>query len=82
MDKLLNDTMLVFVKQILDLLPDKPIQKIFSTATVELSDITKIEELSTKKFHTISTHRAVETAKTVTLRYLLMPEHVKDCYFV
>lgn len=81
-DKLLDDTLFVFVKQILDLLPAKPIQRIFSTATVELSDVERLQELSDKTIVKLSTHRAIEKAKAVTLKYVLMPEHVKDCYFV
>lgn len=68
--------------QILELLPKKAIQKIFSTATVDLDDVKRLHELTEKQIVQISTHRAIEKAKAITLRYLLMPDHVKDCYFV
>lgn len=68
--------------QILDLLPKKNIQKIFSTATVDLEDVNRLNELTEKPITQISTHRAIEKAKSITLRYILMPDHVKDCYFV
>lgn len=80
-DKLLNDTLFVFVKQILELLPKKPIQKIFSTATIHLSDVDRLQDLTEKQLVKVSTHRAVEKAKAVSLRYILLPDHVKDCYF-
>lgn len=80
-DKLLNDTLFVFVKQILDLLPKKPIQKLFSTATINLSDVDQLQELTEKQIVKVSTHRAVEKAKSISLKYILMPDHVKDCYF-
>ena len=68
--------------QILDLLPKKNIQKVFSTATVDLEDVNRLNELTEKPITQISTHRAIEKAKSITLRYILMPDHVKDCYFV
>lgn len=80
-DKLLNDTLFVFVKQIMDMLPKKPIQKIFSTATIHLSDVDHLQELTEKKIVKLSTHRAIEKAKAISLKYILMPDHVKDCYF-
>jgi superfamily II DNA/RNA helicase len=80
-DKLLDESLFFFIKQILELLPSKPIQKIFSTATVELSDVDRLQELTEKKIVKLSTHRAIEKAKSVSLKYLLMPDHVKDCYF-
>lgn len=80
-DKLLDESLFFFIKQILELLPSKPIQKIISTATVELSDVDRLQELTDKKIVKLSTHRAIEKAKSVSLKYLLMPDHVKDCYF-
>ena len=80
-DKLLNDTLFVFVKQIMDMLPKKQIQKIFSTATIHLSDVDHLQELTEKKIVKLSTHRAIEKAKAISLKYILMPDHVKDCYF-
>lgn len=80
-DKLLDETLLIFVKQILDLLPKKPIQKIFSTATIYMSDVDRLQELTEKPIVKVSLHRAVEKAKTVSLKYILTPDHVKDCYF-
>ncbi len=63
-------------------MPKKPIQKIFSTATVDLDDVKRLNELTDKQITQISTHRAIEKAKSITLRYILMPDHLKDCYFV
>ena len=65
----------------MDLLPDKPIQRIFSSATIELSDLERLKEFTNKEIIKLSTHRAIEKAKSISLRYMLMPEHVKDCYF-
>ena len=80
-DKLMNDTLFVFVSQIMELLPKKPIQRIFSTATVDMEDVEKLKELTEKQIVKISTHRAIEKAKAISLKYLLLPDHVKDCYF-
>lgn len=80
-DKLMDESLFVFIKQILDVLPKKPFQKIFSTATIDISDVDKLQELTEKQIVKLSTHRAIEKAKSVTLRYILLPEHVKDCYF-
>lgn len=80
-DKLLDESLFTFIRQIIEILPKKPIQRIFCTATVDLEDVSKIKNLSTKEIVQVSTHRGIEKAKSITLRYLLMPDHVKDCYF-
>lgn len=83
-DKLLNETQFPFVKEILAELPTiRPIQRIFCTATVELSDVSQLKDLTRNaELEVVSTHRAIEKAKSVTLRYLLTPEQVKDINFV
>ena len=83
-DKLLNDTQFPFVKEILDALPKiRPIQRIFCTATVDLSDVSQLKDLTRNgELQIISTHRAIEKAQAITLRYLLTPEQVKDINFV
>jgi ATP-dependent RNA helicase DDX47/RRP3 len=83
-DKLLNDTQFPFVKEILDALTTtRPIQRIFCTATVDLEDVSQLKDLTrNKELEVISTHRAIEKARSVTLRYLLTPEQVKDINFV
>ena len=73
-DKLLDESLLFFIKQILELLPSQLIQMIFSTATVELLDVDRLQELTKKR--KLSTHRAIEKAKSVSLKYLLMSDHV------
>lgn len=86
----MNETLVVFVKKILSYLP-KHVQVIYCSATVDDIDAKKFEELeiggpdsgeNQREFVKISLHRALEKAKSVTLRYCLMPEIVKDCYLV
>lgn len=60
---------------------DKKVQFIFSSATVDEGDLKKISTLTKNEVLQISTMRAIEKAKSVTLRYILLPELVKDCYF-
>jgi para-nitrobenzyl esterase len=45
------------------------------------TEVDKLQEWTEKKLVKLSTHRAIEKAKSVSLKYVLMPEHVKDCYF-
>lgn len=79
-----NETLIPFVSRILKMLPET-CQIICSSATINKSDLeslgslrvgnsTSTEEDQPKtKFVTVSNHKAVEKAKSVTLRYCFMP---------
>ena len=96
-DKLFNETLGHFIRLILDYVPPK-VRCVFSSATIETGDLEKISgiklggkvkggdgkglEIVLKDVEMVSCHRAVEKAKSVTLRYCLMPKMIKDCYLV
>lgn len=85
-DKLLDPSLYVFVEKTLAMLKDiSSLQRIFSTATIDENDIKNIEDnftskTSTKTLKKVILQTAVEKAKTVTSRYLLLPNEIKDCY--
>lgn len=80
-DKLLEPSLMHFVKEILAMI-GKKVQRVYCTATVDESEVSRLETVGGGKILRVGQHRAMELARAVTLRYLLMPLHVRDCYFV
>ena len=84
-DHLMNETLEVFVRKILNMMPEEA-QIVYSSATINDEDLEKLEDLklekNQKKLVKISCHRAIEKAKSVTLRYCFMPAMIKECYLV
>ena len=87
-DDLLNDTLIDFVTQILQHIPEEA-QLILSSATVDKEDLEKLRnlklgkvEVASKKLVEVSLNNAVETARSITLRYCLQPAMLKDAYLL
>lgn len=86
-DFLMNETLMIFVQKILEMLPTD-IQVVYCSATVDDMDVGKFKNLKIggeekeREFVKVSLHKALEKAKSVALRYCLMPELIKDCYLV
>jgi hypothetical protein len=81
----MNETLFDFVRDILNMLPSK-CQVIYSSATINPDDLNNLESLQIggikKEIVRVSLHKAVEKAKSISLRYCFMPQMVKDCYLV
>lgn len=83
-DKMADPTLKDFLFEILELIPESA-TRIYSSATIEDSDLGFINQLKSdrkEEITKISTIRAIEKAKSVTLKYILVPEMVKDAYLV
>ena len=83
-DRMADPTLQDFIFDIINLVPDD-VQHIFSSATIDESDLVFLNKLKKKpntSIEKISTIKALEKAKSITLKYLLMPEMVKDGYLV
>lgn len=89
-DRLLEPSLFVFVKQILQIIQELPnntasrIQSIFSTATVGSDDISAFQTLPivTKPIKVVNTNEAQQHAKTVSLKYIQTPDQIKDSYLL
>ena len=84
-DQLMNDTLYDFTRDILNFLPSSA-QVIYSSATIHAKDLEDLEKLQIggvkKEITRISLHKAVEKAKSISLRYVFMPDILKDCYLL
>lgn len=87
-DDLMNETLIDFVSSILQLIPQDA-QLILSSATVAEEDLAQLRnlklgqiEVEKKELVEVSLNNAVETARSITLRYCLQPAMLKDAYLL